>query len=367
MRKVIFFLALFLFLMTSVTVRAADYNLESGKYVSGDYAGDGEEDYNYFRIQPSKSGYIALTVKTSDKKPLMVDICDSEKNVIASNVDIGNKKTVLHKTQKKKIYYVRIKGKKDASYQVSYKLNTFDTLKYAKKYNYTFTNASFTSEKNAITFKAKANRTGNLQFMCDVNNVLAVRYLNSKKSSISKDVFMTGKVLSGIGVQNKSTYYIRIWNAEGVAEGTTDISDMKFQIPKGISTASAYSVRSRAKVLRQGTYQETLVQAGKTSTAWYKIDLNQKKKIKISVESRMFQNNGKCLQVTLYNKAGKKLNSKAIVIEDKVSVTNKNKKYKMKYPVKHISPTVKFPAGTYYVKITSSTKTSSGSYRIKWD
>lgn len=367
MRKMIFFLILFLFLMPSVTVNAADYNLESGKYVSGNYAGDGEEDYDYFQILPSKSGYIALTVKTSDKKPLMVDICDGEKNVIASNVDIGNKKTVLHKAQKKKIYYLRIKGRKDVSYQVSYKLDALDTLKYAKKYNYTFTNASFTSEKNAVAFKVKAKRTGNLQFMCDAGNILAVRYLNSKKTPVSNNVLIKGKALSGIGVQSKSTYYIRIWNPEGTTEGTTGIFNMKFQVPRDISTASACKMRSGAKVLKQGSYQETLVLAGKTSVAWYKINMSKKKKIKISVESRMFQNNGKCLQVTLYNKAGKKLNSKAIVISDKLSVANKNKKYKMKYPVKHISPTVKFPAGTYYVKITSGTKTSSGSYRIKWD
>ena len=43
------------------------------------------------------------------------------------------------------------------------------------------------------------------------------------------------------------------------------------------------------------------------------------------------------------------------------------KKYKMEYPVKTFGTTAKFPEGTYYLKVESKTKTSSGAYRIKWE
>ena len=43
------------------------------------------------------------------------------------------------------------------------------------------------------------------------------------------------------------------------------------------------------------------------------------------------------------------------------------KKYKMEYPVKTFGTTAEFPEGTYYLKVDSKTKTSSGSYRIKWE
>lgn len=368
MRKTIIFIFFVLLLLPCLDVRAGDYSLKNGKFLSGTYAGANEDDFNYYQIKVSKADYLEITAKTSNKKALVIDICDENRQVIAQKVTIPNGKKVLHKAENNKLYYLKIKGTEGVTYNISCKTISKDlaTLKYAKKYNYTITNASFAGAKDALLFKLKTNRTGNLQLMCKVDSPLLVQYLNSKKSPVSQKELMKGNALTGIGVQAKKTYYIKMWNAEGVTEGTTTITNMKFQIPEDISTASENKSRSRAKSLRQGVNYETLVPAGNASTVWYKMHLYKKQKIKISIESRMFQNNGKHLKITLYNKQGKKLNKSAIVIKDKAAVVYKKKKYRMKYDVKDISPTVDFPEGIYYVKITSSTKTSSGSYCIRW-
>ena len=80
----------------------------------------------------------------------------------------------------------------------------------------------------------------------------------------------------------------------------------------------------------------------------------------------MLQNKGKNLRLFICNSAGKKLNSSPIIIDGETVVYYK-KKYKMEYPVKAFGTTAKFPEGTYYLKVESKTKFSSGAYRIKWD
>ena len=80
----------------------------------------------------------------------------------------------------------------------------------------------------------------------------------------------------------------------------------------------------------------------------------------------MIQNNGKNLQLYICNSNGKKINKNPIVIDGETTAVYK-KIYKMEYPVKTFGTTAEFPVGTYYLKVESKTKTSSGSYRIKWE
>ena len=39
----------------------------------------------------------------------------------------------------------------------------------------------------------------------------------------------------------------------------------------------------------------------------------------------------------------------------------------MKYPKTVFGTTSAFPEGTYYIKVESKTKTSSGAFKIKWN
>ena len=82
--------------------------MKSGKKISGSYAG--VEEYNYYGIIASSSDYIAITVKTSDSKELLFDICDAERQVIASDIIVPNKGTVYHKAKKGNTVFLRIKG-----------------------------------------------------------------------------------------------------------------------------------------------------------------------------------------------------------------------------------------------------------------
>jgi len=361
MKNKIFLIVFLLMMFPSIKANAEDYTLKSGKSVTGSY---NEADYNYYKIKPSKNGYLAITSKTSNGSVLQMDICNENKEVIASDIKIKNKGTVFHKAKKGSTYYLRIKGKQGITYSISYKVNTIDTLEYAKKYNYIFTNASFYNQDNAITLKIKANKSGILNFMCNCNDKVIVKYLDSSKKVISMSSILEKNSLTGIGVQSGKTYYIKMWKPDSSIAGTTSINNMKYQIEK--ISLSNHSSRSKAKELSKDKYVNTLVPAGKTTTTWYKIKMTKKKKLSITIESHMMQNNGQCLQLYICNSKGKKLNSNSIIIDNEISVKYKNKKYIMTYPKKTFSTTVAFPVGTYYLKVESKTKTSSGSYQIKW-
>lgn len=360
MKKRIFLLLLFLLIIPGKNVNAQDYTLKSGKSIRAGYAGEEEGSYNFFKITPSKSGFIAITVTTSNKQALLFDICNSNKEVAASDIKIGNKQTILHKVNKGKTYYIRVKGIKDATFKISYKMNTFSTLSYAKKYTYTFTNASFTSKSNALMLKVKTSESGILQFMCNSNRELKALYLNSKKKAISKNVSLKGTNFSGIGVNRKKVYYIALWNAEAGIAGTTTLKNIKYQI-KSINTTKGKTVN-----LSYNKEKEVLVTAGEKNTFWYKIQLPKNQKLEISVQSKMLQNNGSHLQLDLYNVNKVKMTSNSIIIDGQAKATYNKKKYVLHYPKKKNITTGKLPAGTYYVRVISKSNLSSGSFTIKW-
>lgn len=360
-------LLLFILLITLIPVMkvdAADYILKNGKALTGTYAGEAEDAYHYYKVKPSKDGYIAITANTSDKQELVIDICNDKKIVVASDISIEHKNTVLHKVKKNTVYYLRIKGTPDATYKISYKMNTFGTLTYAKKYTYTFTNDSLKSKSSPILLKIKSNYGGNLNFMCKTDNPIMAQYLNSKKKVISNNNLLTKNNLSGVGIIADKVYYIRLWNAEKTSSGTTTLTNMKYQI-KSVSKLSSTS-RGNAYSLSKNTYKETLVPSDSKNTYWFKVKLPSKQKLSVYVESRLLQMNGSCLQLDLYNRDGKKMTSKSIKIDEAAFATYKSKKYKMNYPVKCIT-TGTLPSDTYYIKIVSKSKKTSGSFRIKWN
>lgn len=360
-KVILFFICLLCF--PCVKVSAQEYTLKSGKAVQGTYAGT--EDYDYYQIKTAKADYLQITAKTSNKKELVIDICDENKEMIASNVAIPHNKTVLHKVENNKIYYLRIKGTEGVTYKISYKAvsKDFGTLKYAKKYNYIFTNASFNKEKNPILLKVKSSQPGILHFMCDLDDNIAVKYLDSKKKAVSQSVLMNKKALSGIGVQSKRFYYIKMWKPENTISGTTTINNLKYQIDF-IPSINGNS-RDKARALVKDKYMKTLVPAGAATVSWYKLKVTKKQKLSITIQSHMLQNNGKNLQIYICNASGKKINNSPIVIDGEASAIYK-KKYVLKYPSTTFGTTVAFPEGTYYLKVESKTKTSSGSYSIKW-
>ena len=364
MKKRLLFLFLLLLCIPSLGVNAADYTLKNNKNQSGTYAGEAEDAYNFYKVNPSKDGFIEITANTSDKKVLVIDICNANKEVIATDISIGHKKSVLHKVKKKTNYYLRIKGTPDVTYKIKYKMNTFGTLTYAKKYTYTFTNASFKSKKDAITLQIKSNVNGNLNFMCNTKTPVAAQYLNNKKKVISNNMVLLNNNLSGIGVKANKVYYIRLWNADKTTSGTTTISNMKYQI-KNVANSN-YTSRGTSYTLTKNTYKESFVPADTKSTHWYKVKLTKDQKLSVYIESRILQMNGSCLQLDLYNRDGQKITSESIKIDEESYATYKSKKYKMNYPVKSIT-TGKLPSDTYYVRVVSKSKKTSGSYRIKWN
>lgn len=363
MKKSIFLLLLWIvFAFPADNVHAQDYTLKEGKETKAEYAGVEEDAYNYFKIIPSKSGYAEIKVKTANGEDLSFDICDGNKQVMATGIVVKNKKSVLHKVSKGQTYYVRTKGTEGQTHTISYKVNTFETLTYAKKYSYTFTNASLSDSKNTILLKCKAKETGNMSFMCNTDDNIALQFLDSKKKALSENSFVKEHSLTGIGVKKNNTYYIKLWRMDEKKDGTTTINDMKYQIRKINLTSN--DNRKKAKNLSNGKAVETLLLAGKKTTTWYKIKLSKKKKINMTFESRLFQNSGQGMKIYICNEKGKALHTEPIFVTEKASSYYK-KKYKMEYPRKIIT-TGNLPAGNYYVKVTSDHKMTSGSYKISW-
>ena len=349
----------------AINVNAEEIVMESGKKISGTYAGAGEEDYNYYLIKPSSSGFIAINVKTSDSSNLVFDICDENRQVTASDISIPNKGTVYHKADKGKTYYLKIKGTEGITYTISYTVKSIGQMKYAKKYNYIFTNASFLNEDNALALKIKVNYAGVLQLMFETDKELNVKFVDKNKKTALSGIFdVSEHAFSGIGSKANKTVYAKIWNAEGTNVGATTIKGLKYQI-KSVITANGSS-KGSARSLSKGKYAIALVPAGKSTTSWYKVKVKKKQKVSFTVESRMLQNNGTNLRLYICNSKGKKLNTSPIIVEGETTAVYK-KKYRMEYPVKTFGTTAEFPQGTYYLRVESKTKTSSGSYRIKWE
>lgn len=364
MKKSFLLLFLLLLFVPCKNVNAKDYTLKYGKEKKAGYAGADETAYNYFKFVPSKNGFAEIKVKTSDKGKLQFDICDSNREMIAENIEVSNKKTVLHRVKKGKVYYIRTKGKEGATHTLSYNIKAIDKLTYAENYSYTFTNASFCNEKNAILFKIKAKNSGNLSLMCNASDNVVVKYLDSNKKKISNISLIKGKSLTGIGVLKNKVYYIKLWKQEKEIEGTTKISDLKYQIKK-ISVKNNTS-RKNAITLSKGKKSELLVPAGKKTSAWYKFTLNKKQTVYLTLESGLYCNDGDFIQFDLCNAKGKKLNTSDMINSEEVKASYNKKKLKFVYRGIEYQAK-KLPKGTYYIRVKSNSKTTSGSCRVKWN
>lgn len=362
MKRWIFMLLFIICLIPNMHADAKGYVLKEGKQIKVGYAGDEEDAYNYFKVVPKKDGYIEIKVKTSDEEDLTLDICNESKKVVASDIVVPHKDSVLHKIKKGKVYYIRTKGSKGHKHTISYKMNEFGELEYAKEYSYRFTNASFVDQKHCMYLKIKARETGNLSFMCNPNKEVNVRFYNNKKKPLSNSITMKKHCLTGLGIKSNNTYYVGIWNAKETKKGTTSLTDLKYQISHVFTTSNATKGTAKDITYRSA---ETLLIAGNKTTTWFKIRLSSKRKLNLTFESRLYQNAGKGIKLFICNVNGKALHSDAIVITDQAKASY-NKKYKMKYPRKKIS-TGELPAGTYYIKVISNNKNTSGSYKLNWN
>lgn len=364
MKKSFLLLFLLLLLIPCGHANAEDYTLTYNKEKKAGYAGDDESAYHYFKFKPTKNGFAEIKVTTSNKGKLLFDICNSSREVIAGNIEVGNKKTVLHRVKKGSTYYIRTKGTEGSTHTLSYKIKSIDKITYAKNYSYTFTNASFHNEKNAILLQVKAKDNGNLSLMCDASDNVVVKYLNSKKKKISNISLIKGKSLIGIGALKNKVYYIKLWKQEDSITGTTSISDLKYQI-KRISIKNNTS-RKNAVTLAKGKKAELLVPAGTKTSAWYKVTLNKKQTVYLTLESGLYCNDGDFIQFDLCNAKGKKLNTSDMINSEEVKASYNKKKLKFVY--KGIEYQAKnLPKGTYYIRVKSNSKTTSGSCRVKWN
>ena len=90
MKKRLLFLFLLLLCIPSLGVNAADYTLKNNKNQSGTYAGEAEDAYNFYKVNPSKDGFIEITANTSDKKALVIEMSVAITSLLALHISITN-------------------------------------------------------------------------------------------------------------------------------------------------------------------------------------------------------------------------------------------------------------------------------------
>jgi hypothetical protein len=343
--------------------RANDYTLQENVALSVGAAENQGNDYHFFAITPSQDGYIEISLSTIGTDTVEMDICNGNKVVVASDLQLSKNQTILHRVEKNKVCYLRIPQKENLSYSIGYRMRDLSFLDYGAESSFTITNASFPNEANAITMKLKATKSGILMLSGTLENKCAVKFYDKKMKSISDATVLVEEGLTGIGVKEKGTYLVKLWNMGSQTAGTTTISNLKYQIKELGIAKNKTKGKSILLNSKRTEKKEALVLAGKNTTYWYKVSLKKKKKLTITVESRLLQCSGSGLIITMYDKKGKKLTNASILMDEKLNVSYKDGNYVLFYPKKEIV-TKKLKKGTYYIKIESKSKKTSGSFSI---
>ncbi len=227
--------------------------------------------------------------------------------------------------------------------------------------------------KKANYIKFKSNVTGYVTLKFSNNSRIMnawghVTFCNSKKKALGvREFFNTASSNSAIkmrtyGVKKGSTYMIKVESEGGVKVSASVVSVKK----------SAGASRGKAKSLGKNKTVKGVMIAGSKAGDWYKIKLTKKQKLHISysVKTNGLTQNGYCtggIKFTLYKSNGTKFTND---FDYANLATPKNGSiYCLRN--RYTGAETGLNPGTYYIKVephraSSSYKTSSGYYTLKW-
>lgn len=257
-----------------------------------------------------------------------------------------------------KTYYVGAKSR--LPYQGEFEVNLATACTYADGADRTLSN-----KKNVIVGVNKSGQTNRFKIKAKETGYITVNFKSfngkvtlqdSKKKSISNALSInSNSTYAGaaakravFGVEKGKTYYIKVEagmskNAYQIGYKETKVSDKS-----GAKKEKALSMKSKKKYTG-------LAIAGKSTTDWYKFKLTKKQ----VVNWECYMDGCDNMTITICNSKGKKISSQKIYRSSGFGKTLK------------IYSTVngkkgKWTKGTYYIKITTSSKKSSGYYTLKW-
>lgn len=155
------------------------------------------------------------------------------------------------------------------------------------------------------------------------------------------------------GVKKGKTYYIKVESTCGVTVTAT------FKTVKKANNSS----KKKAATLNKNKKVTGVIVAGDKTVDWYKIKVtNDKQKVKITYSGKtngnLTSNDG--IKVTFCDSKGKVWYSEGAAVSPWVS----SRTYKAWCTVN--GKVTGVGAGTYYIKVERSAKTSSGTYTLKW-
>lgn len=198
---------------------------------------------------------------------------------------------------------------------------------------------------DGMYFKVSTSKAGTLTINLESDNSAYITLLNSNKKEISdKTYYYTkdGKLCFAVG---KGTYYLKV---------NTYSSYFRIKSTFKAITDSSGASKAKAKALTKGKTYNGLVTATdkKGKVDWYKITLSKAQTVNIQFKGNVSsgkitleffgENIGGSITRTLYN------------LDDDRSFQATTYR------------STKLPKGTYYIKVTKSTDTTSGNYTLKF-
>ena len=313
-------------------------DLKSGSwYELGENSGD-----VYYKLTMPYKGYLTLT----GEEEFNFSITNADKTVIKDyqRIDEDYDKKCTYRLAKGTYYFKpnSYSGGDDQVYKIKYTTTKTDaTMKKG-----TFKTIYPGDTKEVTYLKIKPTVTGYIKVAVQSSNVFDeagdIALCNSSKTKLTAEEWIYGRSTSSnaqfYAVKKGKTYYLMMTNFDGKAK--VKFTQTKITEKSGATKKKAVSVK--AKKLVKGT-----IIAGEKQADWYKIKLTKNKKLTLLFDGKSQGS----LKMTLYNKAGKKLDSNTIVYGN------------TSYELESFS---KYNKGTYYVKIERSSAKSNGYYTFKW-
>ena len=213
--------------------------------------------------------------------------------------------------------------------------------------------------ETALYYKVKPTKTGvmtvTLKNYGSSDSYGYITLYNSSKKVRSEKLRYSSTSSSykvRFGVKKGVTYYLKATGIYGYSK-----ENYKYGIKYSITAATdrSLSKKSSAKTLKRGaTPTSTLFVAnGSTATDWYKFKVTSKRKTVFKVDATEMRGTDQKLTITLY-KGSSKVDSTTLYAGSA-----------SEYTVTYGTTYGKANAGTYYVKITKTSKLS-GKYKIKY-
>lgn len=351
----------------------SDSSISKPAYSESLIAGYGE--YAVYPVKATATGKMYIDVKTPDTNVYGISSAigtfdGSQLSYYENRTGYCSKGSTetgvgCYDVVKGKTYYVGLKRISSTDYDtaqvrayiIPYSNNRL--LKAQSKYLIASCVKGSDNKNTSLYYKIKPTKTGVINvtlknYGSSSSSGYITLYNGSKKVRSEKLYFSSSSDSYKVrfGVKKGNTYYLKMTDTYGNSK-----YNYKYGIKYSITAVTDRSIskKANAKTLtRKATATSTLFTAnGTTETDWYKFKVTSKRETVLSVDASQMRGSDQKLTITVYKGS------------TKVASTTLWAGSSNKYTVTYGSTYGKANAGTYYVKITKTSKLS-GKYKIRY-